>query len=577
MINRNSRWLSRGGAAALMVVAVITLAACGGSDGLSEEEEAALQQQLDAAEAQAAADAAAKKASDAAAKKAAEDAAAAAKLAEEAAAAARQAVEDQKAAEAAAEKAKEEKAEAEKQKAEAEKEAAVAEAVAEEARRNAQTAETQRQQEEQARQAAEQEADEAEKKAEAAEKRLSQSSEEHQFAGLGTSAGTLAVTPRNVLAAIIGTPSIGVGTSGLAVGSWAVTTGSGSDGTYRDTVTVYSDVGAPTMVPFQDSDYNAGKRVVNAQGEIIAGYRISGARTDVGGSGFPATSTRPQTFQLVDRGYDTQAQKDTAVTRCGADQTCIDAANALIVRDKDTHPLRYSVDVTTATLGGAGGTFRCESSSSSSACTVQRRGTEQLFFTGPWSFRPTAADTDVTVDDEHFMWFGVWAREHVATRKWSFAVGHGPAGSRVSNVSAVSGSATYTGNAIGRFAIDRELGDDEAGAFTATASLNADFNANTLSGQLTAFGGGVPTGAESGDGAWTVHLRSGSISGGGARGTSAWSIGTDADEGGEWAASFYSQLPANQRTGVVPYGVAGTFTAEHSGIAKMIGAFGAHK
>ena len=44
-----------------------------------------------------------------------------------------------------------------------------------------------------------------------------------------------------------------------------------------------------------------------------------------------------------------------------------------------------------------------------------------------------------------------------------------------------------------------------------------------------------------------------------------------------WAASFYSDLPANQRTGVVPHGIAGTFTAEHSGIAKMIGAFGAHK
>ena len=259
------------------------------------------------------------------------------------------------------------------------------------------------------------------------------------------------------------------------------------------------------------------------------------------------------------------------------DTMCSSAAEALVVRDRDTYRLRYSVDVEDATLGSAGGTFRCESSSSNTACTVQRRGTVQLFFAGPWAFTPSAADTPVSVDDEHFMWFGVWAREHLATEEWSFAVGHGPAGSRERNVSAVSGNATYSGSAIGRFAIDRELGVDEAGAFTATAMLSADFDANTLSGALTGFGGGAPTDAQSGEDAWTVHLRTGSISGGGARGTSAWSIGTDADEGGEWSASFYSELPSNERTGVVPYGVAGSFTAEHSGIAKMIGAFGAHR
>ena len=181
------------------------------------------------------------------------------------------------------------------------------------------------------------------------------------------------------------------------------------------------------------------------------------------------------------------------------------------------------------------------------------------------------------------MWFGWWAREQIGTKEWSYAVGHGPVGSRVSSVSAVSGPATYTGSAIGRFAIDQPLDDeDQVGAFTATATLTADFDANTLSGKLTSFGGGVPSEAESGAGAWTVNLRKGSISGGSASGTSAWSIGPEAttenvDEGGSWSANFYSNLPANQRTGVVPYGVAGTFSAEHSGAANMIGAFGAHK
>ena len=431
-----------------------------------------------------------------------------------------------------------------------------------------------------AEQAAREAAEDARERADAAEQRQSQSAEERQFAGFGTSAGTLSVTPRYDAPDIIRTPSIGVGTAGTDVGSWAVTTGSSSDGTYMDSVTVYSDVGMPEMVPFEDSDYNAGRRVVNAQSVIIGRYSISGARTDVtnvgGGTSFPATSAPAQTFPLMDRGYDNAAQLAAATARCDADPACTDPMPNN-VRDTNTYRLRYSAEVADAALGGATGRFLCESSSPSTVCTVQRRGTDQLFFQGPWGFIPTTATTPVTVADKYFMWFGVWAREHLASREWSYDVGHGPTGSRVSSVSAVSGTATYAGSAIGRYAIDRELGTDEAGAFTATATLNADFDSNTLSGELTAFAGGAPADAASGGASeWTVNLRTGSISGGNASGTSAWTIGTDADEGGDWTASFYSHLPANQRTGVVPYGVAGTFTAEHSGIAKMIGAFGAH-
>lgn len=423
---------------------------------------------------------------------------------------------------------------------------------------------------------------------EAAEERLAQSPLERESAGFGTSAGTLVVTPRyrgtgDGIPAIIKTPDIGSPTHDRTA-PWDMTTGSSSDGTYRDEVRVYSDVGPDTQVAFQDSTYNAGRRVVNTQGEIIADYPIRGARADVDGTGFPETSTPPQTFVVEDRGYDTQAQLDAATARCTADSTCI-TPTPNNVRDQTTHPNRYSVTpITTAELGGAGGTYRCGSSSPNTTCTVQRRGTDQLFFSGPWSFRPMSATEDVDVADAHYMWFGWWARENIATKEWSYAVGHGPAGSRVSSVSAVSGTATYSGDAIGRFAIDDPLDTtDVVGAFTADATLNADFNENTLSGTLTGFESeatDLPT--QSGDTEWTVHLRKGSISGGSASGTSAWSIGVtettdNVDEGGSWSANFYSNFPANERTGVVPYGIAGTFTAEHSGAANMIGAFGAHR
>ena len=114
-------------------------------------------------------------------------------------------------------------------------------------------------------------ADEAEEEKKAAEERLRQSPQERQFAGFGASAGTLSVTPRSGIAAIVGTPDIAAlthGTSGTS-GSpnyWDTTTGMARDGTYSDTVTIYSDVQAPGTVAFKDSKYNANNAVFDAEG-----------------------------------------------------------------------------------------------------------------------------------------------------------------------------------------------------------------------------------------------------------------------------------------------------------------------
>ena len=427
---------------------------------------------------------------------------------------------------------------------------------------------------------------------EAAEERLNQSDEERQSAGFGTSAGTLVVTVRRPGSAapelVIGTPDIGTQTGSTATPWSVVTVDDQSDGTHLDSVAVRTDIeAADTTVPFQDSTYNAGNRVFNAQGMRVGSVPISGARTDVMGTGmnatqFPDTSGPARSFDLTDLGYyQTQAQKDAAEMACAGVQACEDEVAARGVR-ADESPLRYRAQVAGAMLAGAAGNFRCESSSANTVCSVQNRGGNQLFFTGPWKFIPND-DATVTVADANYMWYGWWARQNIATKEYSYAVGHGPAGSRVSSVSAVSGTATYTGTAIGRYAIDDPLDDtDQVGDFMAAASLSANFDDNTLSGTLMTFAG---VGADAtdfpdqGTNPWTVHLRKGSISGGSASGTSAWTIGPgthNVDEGGEWSANFYSDLPANQRTGVVPYGVAGTFTAEHSGAANMIGAFGAH-
>ena len=475
------------------------------------------------------------------------------------------------AAEEARKKAEEEAAEAERKRQEAEadaKKAADAEAARKKAEDEAAAEKKRADDAEAERKRLADEAEEEKKKREAAEKRIAQTTQERQFAGFVTSAGTLSVTARNGAFAIIKTPTVSSPTFTAAVSParWDMTSGTARDGSYSDSVTIYSDVGPATNIPFKDSKYNANKAVFDAAGDRKGDYRLSGSRTDVVATRFPTSSGVPTSFDVADRGRYTQAQID-ALPDTHPDK------NTAVARPVE-HNKRWTIDAVEGSLGGAVGSFRCESSTKTS-CTVQKRGDNHFYFSGPWAFRPTdsGATSTVSVADEHFMWFGWWARENIATKEWSYAVGHGPAGSRVSSVSAVSGSATYSGSAIGWFAIDRELGTDEAGAFTATARLEADFDANTLSGTLSSFtGDDVPSGN-----AWTVNLQRGSISGGSARGTSAWTIGSDADEGGSWAARFYSDLPPNQRTGVVPYGVAGTFTAEHSGIAKMTGAFGAHR
>ena len=554
---------ARFASAVLLGFVLIAVAACSGSDGLSEAEEEALQERVEQAELEAA-----------------------------------EAERRRLAEEAARKKAEQEAADAETEAAEAEDRADDAEDEITEAQEAQQAAQAARQAAERARQA-------AEEQRRAAEERLGQSAEERQSAGFGTSAGTLVVTPRRVDATptadteiVISTPDFGP-VDAAADAAWRATAAiTESDGTYRDTVRVFSDVGPHVEVPFKDSTYNAGRRVVNAEGVIIGSVPIRGARTDVMGTGmqatqFPDTSAPARSFDLIDQGFATELQRDAAIAACAEDQVnCVTDIQALGtggLRDTTMWPLRYGVEVTGANLLGAGGRFLCESSSRNTACTVQNRGGDQLFFTGPWKFTPASATENVDVPDANYMWFGWWARQQIATKEWSYAVGHGPAGSRVSSVSAVSGTATYAGSAIGRFAIDDPLDDtDLVGSFTAVAELNADFDENTLSGTVSTFmltGEGAtdfPDQGNTSDERWTVHLRKGSISGGSASGTSAWSIGdpetTDnVDEGGAWSGNFYSDLPANQRAGVVPYGFAGTFTAEHTGAANMIGAFGAHR
>ena len=275
------------------------------------------------------------------------------------------------------------------------------------------------------------------------------------------------------------------------------------------------------------------------------------------------------------------------------------------LRDQDRYPLRWNYEAG-GTLQGASGTFTCASATvpSTDTCTVQNRGTV-FHFAGDWRFRPSSATTPVSIPDANYMWFGWWGRETLTDGgAFAYTASHGCSLTgatvdkadcspvTVDNLAGVFGTATYRGTAVGQYAIYQPLGAQSGyGAFTATAELHANFDTDKVSGTIDEF-------SDHPD--WVVTLKPGDINttdgqtatvsiadDGDAtnnNGPVSWSIGARAydSDASDWEATFYSNLPAADRTGVLPYGIAGIFYAEHglvesnTVVGKMIGAFGAH-
>ena len=236
------------------------------------------------------------------------------------------------------------------------------------------------------------------------------------------------------------------------------------------------------------------------------------------------------------------------------------------------YPQRYDYEAG-GTLGGARGTYRCAGDDTTApTCTVQNKGSH-FVFAGPWTFRPSSSGSRVRIEDSVFMYFGWWSRQATPTPAWSFDAFHGPLVHRATDVSGVTGSATYRGPAAGYYAIyEPNSAGSEYGAFTATAELEANFDTNMVQGTIDGF---------SDHPNWSLVLERGAISGGNTgQGTNGvtWTINnTPAQAGDEWEASFYSNLDSVDRENdIVPSGIAGTFSASYDDIGQLTGAFGAH-
>ena len=210
------------------------------------------------------------------------------------------------------------------------------------------------------------------------------------------------------------------------------------------------------------------------------------------------------------------------------------------------------------------------------------QGTLNQFTAGgaTWTFKPTnAAARVMSTPDAIYASYGWWLHKSAngKTYKASAFVADRGNVTDAAGLDRLNGKATYRGGAAGKYALHSTTGGtNDAGHFTARATLNADFSDNSITGTIDNFMG--VGGAKN----WSVELKEAALSSTGmitgtgegrADNATVWTIGgTAAVASGEWSGS----LQDNDAAGVPKVGT-GTFYTEYGDDGKMVGAFGVNK
>ena len=205
--------------------------------------------------------------------------------------------------------------------------------------------------------------------------------------------------------------------------------------------------------------------------------------------------------------------------------------------------------------------------------------TDSTFTAGAtgWNFKPTDPDARVmSTPDAIYASYGWWIHKSEDGNTFTASAfadvkGAVPAASALNTL---QGTATYMGGAAGKYALSSSTGGtNDAGHFTARATLNADFSDNSIAGTIDQF-----MGADGMSRPWSVELKEAAVAATGEisrtdNKDTAWTIdGTAAGASGEWDGTLYD----NGDDGVPKVGT-GTFYTEYGTDGKMVGAFGVNK
>ncbi len=209
--------------------------------------------------------------------------------------------------------------------------------------------------------------------------------------------------------------------------------------------------------------------------------------------------------------------------------------------------------------------------------------TDSTFTAGAtgWTFKPTDPNARVmSVADTIYASYGWWLRKSADGKTYTASAfadvkGAVPDAAALDNL---QGTATYMGGAAGKYALSSSTGGtNDAGHFTARATLEADFSDNSITGTIDEF---IGADGESRD--WSVELKEAAVAATGGitrEGTdqtdndTVWTIGgTAGPASGTWSGTLYD----NGDDGVPKVGT-GTFHSTHGTGNSMVGAFGVNK
>ena len=260
------------------------------------------------------------------------------------------------------------------------------------------------------------------------------------------------------------------------------------------------------------------------------------------------------------------------------------------------------------TYDGAPGEYRCTPDGGTGCSSTNDGKGSPSALTGIWHFKPDAGAM-VHQPDATYLYYGWWVRKDSDDMPTAASAFRGvvaadqPAADALRSGSGadLTGSATYSGHATGKFAMSNVLtGTGNAGHFTADAMLEATFGdpaSVTGAGITGTIDNFMLNDSESVD--WSVSLHragwdpDGLISGPDDDGATpdideelgtTWSIdGNSGGRSGTWSAQMYDEMPGNPGDDPpgdgsnIPTTVTGTFYSEFSTIGRMVGAFGADK
>ena len=243
------------------------------------------------------------------------------------------------------------------------------------------------------------------------------------------------------------------------------------------------------------------------------------------------------------------------------------------------------------TYYGVSGTYYC-TPAAESTCASQRTAdgfalgstldSSNAFTAGGWTFKPADPEARVmSAPDSNYASYGWWIHKSADDKTYTASAFHDFKGTDPTVDLPEAGTATYSGGAAGKYALSSSTGGtNDAGHFTASATLNAEFGAdaaNTISGTIDNF---VGADGESRD--WSVKLNetditdAGVIDGLGGAGDTAvgtvWTIGGEAAaKSGSWSGNLREMGDNN-----VPDVATGTFHTQYGHGNSMVGAFGAN-